>query len=594
VYARPFEAAIRLAGLRAVMNSYSSLDGVPVGASREILTGLLRERLGFTGTVVSDYDTIRHLYRRLGVARDAEEAGLLALAAGVDVELPIADGYGATLADAVRRGVVPAEQLDQACWRVLRDKFALGLFDQPYVNEDPAVIGRTARAGSALSHTLAQQSVTLLKNDGGLLPLSDDVRRIAIVGPHADGVSVAFPAYTFPAMLEMMSARFRGEEAAIPGTEHLTPDIPDEARQLMAAELPAVLGLSNDDYARTAYDARSLADAVRDRVPGAEVTVRAGCGVTDAEPVDLSAAAAAACDADVVILALGGRGGWFTSNATEGEGGDTADIGLPANQVALVRAVAATGTPCVAVVLTGRPMALTEIVDEVPALLYGYYGGQHAATALTEALFGDVNPGGKLPVSIPRHCGQVPVYSAAPTGTGYRRTNQDMHRGYLDMPSTPLFAFGHGLSYTAFEYTDLEISPSDVTAGGTVTVGLTVRNTGERAGDEVVQLYVADQATGVTRPAQELVGFSRIGLEPGAAATVQFSVAMSQLGYVGLDGRLVLEPGPVQVLVGGSSDDIRLRGAFEITGETAVLDGRSCLSQAAVRWSLAPTAIPGR
>ncbi|MEX5635403.1 glycoside hydrolase family 3 N-terminal domain-containing protein [Parafrankia sp. FMc2] len=595
VYARPFEAAIRLAGLRAVMNSYSTVDGVPVGASREVLDGLLRERLGFAGTVVSDYDTIGHLYRRLGVARDAEEAGRLALAAGIDVELPIADGYGATLAQAVRRGEVPAEQLDQACWRVLRDKFTLGLFDEPYVNEEPVVVGATARAGSTLSHGLARQSMTLLKNDGGLLPLSDGIRRIAVIGPHAEGVSVSFPAYTFPAMLEMLSARFRGEAAAIPGTEHLSADIPDEVRQLMAAELSAALGVPIDEYVRTAYGAQSLAGAVRDRVPAAEVTVCAGCGVTDAEPVDLSAVAAAVRDADVVILALGGRGGWFTSNATEGEGGDTADIGLPANQVALVRAVAATGSPCVGVVLTGRPMALTEIVDEVPALLYGYYGGQHAATALAEALFGDISPGGKLPVSIPRHAGQAPVYSAAPTGTGYRRTDQDMHRGYLDMPSTPLFAFGHGLSYTTFDYADLEISPADVSTDGTVTVGLTVRNTGERPGDEVVQLYFADRATGVTRPAQELVGFTRLGLDPGAAAAVEFTVPMSQLGYVGLDGRFVLEPGPVQVLVGGGSDDIRLRGAFEITGDPVVLDGRrSYLSQAAVRGSVAPTAVPGR
>ncbi|WP_007513267.1 beta-glucosidase family protein [Pseudofrankia saprophytica] len=599
VYARPFEAAIKLAGLASVMNSYSTVDGVPAGASRDILTDLLRDRLGFTGTVVSDYDTIGHLHRRLRVARDSEEAGRLALAAGLDVELPIPDGYGPVLAQAVRRGAVPVEQLDQACWRVLRDKFALGLFDTPYVPEDPVVINATARDGVELSRRLAQRSVTLLKNDG-LLPLSRGLRRVAVVGPHADGVAVAFPAYTYPGALQLLASRFRGERVNIPGTEQMAGTISDDTVRMMIEELSGPLGTSVDDYLREMYGARSLAEAVRAAAPGAEVTVTAGCGVQDGEPADIPAAVAAARDADVVILALGGRGGWFTPGITEGEGSDTANLDLPANQVALVQAVAATGTPCVGVILTGRPMALTHVVDDLPALLYGYYGGQHAATALAGALFGDISPGGKLPISIPRHSGQAPVYSGQPTGTGYRRTDQDMHQGYLDLPSTPLFAFGHGLSYTTFDYTDLAISPSDVEAAvdvdAAVTVRLTVRNSGERAGDEVVQLYFADQATGVTRPAQELVGFTRISLAPGAAATVEFAVAMSQLGYVGLDGRFLLEPGPVQVLVGGSSDDIRLRGAFEVVGDVAVLEGRrSYLSSTTVRdASPASLTTPGK
>ncbi|ABW12600.1 glycoside hydrolase family 3 domain protein [Parafrankia sp. EAN1pec] len=573
VYARPFEAAIKLAGLAAVMNSYSTVDGVPVGANREILTGLLRDRLGFAGTVVSDYETIRHLYKRLGVARDAEEAGRLALAAGLDVELPVADGYGPTLARAVHAGTVPVDQLDQAVWRVLRDKFALGLFDRPYADEDPVVVNEVARQGVDLSYRLAQQSVTLLANDG-TLPLSRDLRRIAVVGPHADGISFAFPPYTYPAALEMLRARFTGERAHIPGTENMAGDITPEAAALMRQELAGPIGTPIDDYIRDAYGALSLADAVRRAVPGAQVTVATGCGVLDEEPADIPAAVAAAAGADVVILALGGRAGWFTPRITEGEGCDTADIDLPANQIALVQAVAGTGTPCVGIVYTGRPMALTPIVGLLPALLYGYYGGQHAATAMADVLFGSVNPAGRLPISIPRHSGQVPVYSGQPTGTGYRRTDQDMHLGYLDMPSGPLFPFGHGLSYTTFDYTDLTVSFPEVDSEGAVTVGLTVRNTGARAGDEVVQLYFSDQATGVTRPAQELVGFTRLSLDAGAAATVAFTVPMSQLGYVALDGGFVLEPGPIQILAGSSSDDIRLRGSFDVAGKVAELDSR--------------------
>jgi beta-glucosidase len=573
VYARPFEAAIKLAGLAAVMNSYSTIDGVPVGASYEILTTLLRERLGFTGTVVSDYDTVRHLHKRLRVARDAEEAGRLALAAGLDVELPTPDGYGPTLARAVRRGAVPMEQLDQAVRRVLRDKFALGLFDRPYVDEDPVVISEVSRQGAGLSYRLAQQSVTLLKNDG-ILPLSRDVRRIAIVGPHADAISFAFPPYTYPAALRMLGARLRGERANMPGAEDNAAEVSNEAVEMLKEELSGPLGKPVDEYVRDAYGARSLAEAVRRAVPGAEVSVATGCGVLDEEPSDIPAAVAAARDADVVIIALGGRGGWFVPTITEGEGSDTANIDLPANQVALVRAVTGTGSACVGVVSTGRPMALTPIVEVLPAVLYAYYGGQHAATAMADVLFGDVNPGGKLPISLPRHSGQVPVYSAQPAGTGYRRTEHDMHQGYLDMPSSPLFAFGHGLSYTTFEYTDLVVGPSHVDSDGSVTVRLTVRNGGERAGREVVQLYFSDQATGVTRPAQELVGFAPVDLQAGAASSVEFTVKTSQLGYVGAGGDFVVEPGPVQVLVGSSADDIRLNGAFEVVGGTALLHGR--------------------
>ncbi len=582
VYARPFEAAIKLAGLGAVMNSYSTVEGIPVAANREILTTLLRERLGFTGTVVSDYQTIHHLHERLGVARDAEEAGRLALAAGIDVELPAPHGYGPTLARAVHRGTVPADQLDQAAWRVLRDKFALGLFEAPYVDEDPVVIRAVARQGVDLADRLARQSVTLLTNDG-TLPLSRDVRRIAIVGPHADGTAFAFAPYTYTAALGMLGARFRGEGGAMDGVEEMTGEVPDEAIEALIEEVAGPLATPLDDYVRDTYGAQSLAEAVRRGVPDAQVTVVTGCGVVDEEPTDMPAAVTAARDADVVILALGGRGGWFTTAITEGEGSDTANIDLPTNQVTLARAVAATGTPCVGIVYTGRPMALTAIVDVLPALLYGYYGGQAAGPAMADVLFGDVNPSGKLPMSIPRHCGQVPIHHGQPAGTGYRRAATDLHRGYLDMPATPLFAFGHGLSYTTFAYTDLVISSVQVDSEGAVTVAVTVRNIGERAGEEIVQLYFCDQATGVTRPAQELVGFTRVDLAAGAGATIEFTVAMSQLGYLGLGGDVVLEPGPIQVLVGSSSDDIRLRDAFEVVGETAVLHGRrSYLSNVAV------------
>ena len=439
VYARPFAAAIGLAGLASIMNSYSEVDGIPVGASKEILTGLLRDELGFEGTVVSDYQTVAMLHSRQSVARDYAEAGALALAAGLDVELPAVVGYGSLLADQVRAGAVAEEVLDTAVRRVLRDKLALGLFERPYVDEDPIVLTETARQGVDLAHQLASESLTLLKNDGPILPLSTQVRRIAIVGPHADEVGFAFPGYTYPVALAMLGG----------------------------------------------------------------------------------------------IAAIGGRGGWFFGANTEGEGSDSADIELPRMQRALLDALAATGTPVVGVLSTGRPMALAESLPALSALMHAYYSGQQGTRAVAQALFGITNPGGKLPYSMPRHSGQVPIYAGQHNGSGYRRTASDMHKGYRDLPATPLFAFGHGLSYTSFVYSGLTLSGTAVESTGSIEISVAIENTGTVTGDEVVQLYVSDTATGLVRPAQELAGFRRVTLAPGEVKTVTFSVQMDQLGYLG-------------------------------------------------------------
>ncbi|WP_019926606.1 beta-glucosidase [Nocardia sp. BMG111209] len=580
VHARPFEAAIHLAGLGSVMNSYSEYDGVPIGANRAILTELLRERMGFTGTVVADYMTVEWLASRQEIAAGNAEAGVLALAAGLDVELPDPAGYGLTLAEAVRAGRIGEDVVDRSVRRVLRDKFALGLFDDPYVAEDPIVIERIATEGTELARDLAGRSVTLLKNENGILPLRPEIRRVAVVGPHADDVTAAFPTYTYPAMRWMLTRSAAAH--AMPGTDAVA----EGSAESLAAEMATAATQDRNTWLRGEYGARSLAEAVREALPDAEVTVVAATGLLAPGPdgaAGPAAAVEAARAAEVVILALGGRGGWLP-DGTEGEGHDTADIELPAVQVELVKAIAATGTPAVGVVQTGRPFTVTSIVDDLAAVVWAFYGGQFGTRAVADVLTGAAEPAGRLPYSIPRHVGQVPIHHGQKTGSGYRRTDRDMHRGYLDRPATPLFAFGHGLSYTTFRYGELSLDRTDVPADAAVTVTVPVTNTGDRAGDEVVQLYFHDTATGLTRPAQELVGFRRVRLDPGATATVEFTIRMSQLGYVGPDGAFILEPGPVGVMAGAASDDIRSRGSFEITGDTIVLDGRrSYLSEAVTR-----------
>jgi beta-glucosidase len=572
VYARPFEAAIRLAGLGSVMASYAEYEGVPIHVSHKVLTKLLRERMGFSGTVVSDYVGVGWAQTRQRVADTPEEIGALALAAGMDVELPMVHGYGQVLVKAVQSGKVSESQLNESVRRVLRDKFALGLFDNPYVAEDPIKLESLATEGEDLSQRLAAGSVTLLKNDEGLLPLSRDAKNIAVIGPHADSAAIGFAAYTYPAALKMLQGMLGGGETSMAGVgDSSSAWLPAEAKTALVNELKDYLNVDLADYVKRSYPAVSLAEAVRQLLPNAKVTAVAGTGVVPSEPTDIPAAVAAAKAADVVILAVGGRAAWAGKDRTEGEGQDTANIDLPPQQVELINAVTAVGKPTVAVVAMGRPQGLAPVIDRLPAVLTAYFAGPRQGPALADAIFGVTNPAGKLPFTLPRHVGQVPIHHAQKTGSGYRRTKADIHKGYLDMPSTPLFAFGHGLSYTTFEYSLLKLASDTVDVGGEARASLSVTNRGKRRGTEVVQLYAADTATGVTLPAQQLVGFARIDLEPAASKTVTFAVPMSLLAYTGLSGDLVMEPGPVEVSAGSSSSDLRSSAKFTVTGKTRVI-----------------------
>jgi beta-glucosidase len=357
-------------------------------------------------------------------------------------------------------------------------------------------------------------------------------------------------------------------------------DLPKEGMAALQAELASVG--DPEQYARKEYGAVSLADAVRHLLPEAQVTAVAGTGVLPAQPTDIPAAVAAAKAADLVLLYVGGKAGWFGDDLTEGEGGDTANIDLPPQQVELVNAITALGKPTIAVVSMGRPQGLAPVIDKLPAVLTAYYGGPHQGTAIANAIFGIMNPSGKLPITIPRDVGQVPIYHGQHYGSGYRRTKADPHKGYKDMPSTPLFPFGHGLSYTTFEYSQLKLASNSVDVAGEVRASLTIRNTGQRRGTEIVQLYAADTAPGVTLPAQQLVGFERVDLEPGRSKSISFVVPLSVLAYTGSSGDLVMEPGPIELSAGSSSGDIRSTTTVDVTGTTRVIRGedRAFLSTA--------------
>jgi beta-glucosidase len=585
VFARPFEAAIREAGLASIMNSYSEIDGIPCGASSEVLTELLRGRMGFTGMVVSDYFTVRRLVGQFHIAADLQDAAVQALEAGVDVELPHPTGYN-KLTQAVNTEAVGEGTLDRAVRRVLECKFRLGLFDAPYVDVEQVRAAYDDPAHRALSRRLANKSLVLLKNEGALLPLSKDVGVVAVIGPHADSVRSLFANYTYPAAVEMIKARMLQREAMASmegamGEGGMSMDA--DTVQGMLARFQEVLEAEDiEAYIKANYPARSVLEAIQDVISeGTRVLYAQGCEVVGESTDGFAAAVDAAQQADVAVLVLGDRSGWF--EATTGEGKDRSSLALPGVQQQLLEAIAAVGVPVVLVLVNGRPLAVNWAADHVPAIVEAWYPGQEGGDAIAGVLFGDFNPGGKLPVTIPRTEGQVPIYHYHKMGSGYQRSKENTLTEYTDIPLTPLYPFGFGLSYTTFEYGNLRLSTDRVDSRGAVEVSCDVTNTGQIAGEEVVQLYLRDREARVTRPVQELAGFKRVGLEPGATCKVTFRVEMRQLGFYDRQMRFVVEPGNMDVMIGSSSADIHLTGAFEIVGDVVeVMGNRAFLSEARV------------
>ncbi|MDX3639118.1 glycoside hydrolase family 3 N-terminal domain-containing protein [Streptomyces sp. MB09-02B] len=565
VHARPFAAAIQLAGLGSIMNSLADWDGVPAAADPRVFREMLRDELGFDGTVVSDWSSIENLVTHHRAARDAREAGVLGLRAGIDVELPEPFGYGDSLIEAVRAGEIPETTVDESVVRVLTHKFQLGLFDNPYVETDPVEIMSVAQEGRDLSLRLAREAVTLLKNAGGVLPLSG-APRIALIGPHADRTGAAFAPYTFPSFIALTRAMLKGATSSMVGVDDIDSFGPHDA--YVHQEIGDLLAMDEDEFAQTQYGAVSLADALRAALPDADIVVAAGCGITDGAE-EIEAAVEAARDADVVVLALGGLARWFFSERTEGEGADTADVGLPDVQRRLVHEIAALGRATVGVIFSGRPVALGDVESQLDAILLGYYGSQYGTRALADILTGVAEPQGRLPYTIPRSSGQVPIHAGQRFGSGYRRREGDPHGGYVDETAAPLYPFGHGLTYTRFAYSDLKLSSTAAAPDGSVDVTVTIENSGDRPGVEVVQLYVEDDAPGIARPALQLAGFHPLELQPGEQATVTFALELPLMAYMSLDGRWVVDPGPMWIAVGSSSSDLPLRSRLDIVGDTA-------------------------
>jgi beta-glucosidase len=534
----PFESAVRAGGARSVMISYAEIDGVPASADPALLTGVLRAEWGFEGTVVSDYWALPFLQTKHRVAGDPGAAGALALAAGMDVELPEAICFGDALVDRVRAGQVPEALVDRSVRRLLRQKAELGLLDADWTPEDAVAAGAgidlDAPAHRALAREIAERSVTLLANDGGVLPLDPAAaRRIAVVGPCADDAQAFMGCYSYP--------------------NH-------------------VLGMYPELGIGVAAD--SLWTALRAEFPAATLTLAEGCPVRDEDRSGIAAAVAAAAEADLVVAVVGDRAGLF-GRGTSGEGCDAEDLSLPGVQGELVSAVLATGTPVVVVVTSGRPYALGGYAGAA-ALVQAFMPGEEGGAAIAGVLSGRVNPTGKLPVQVPRLAGGQPgTYLQPPLGA--------YTKGTSDLDPTAMFPFGHGLSYTTYDYDGLTLSAPEIGTDGELTVSVRVRNTGDRDGAEIVQLYLHDVEATVTRPLLQLAGFARVPLAAGASARVEFTLHADRTAFTGADLRRIVEPGEFELHIGRSAADLPGYARFRMTGEVREVGADRVLTTPA-RW----------
>ncbi|MFG3320764.1 glycoside hydrolase family 3 N-terminal domain-containing protein [Streptomyces sp. NPDC048171] len=530
----PFEMAVREGGARSVMHAYTDTDGVPAAADEDLLTGLLRDTWGFDGTVVADYFGIAFLKTLHGIAADWAEAAGAALRAGVDVELPTVKTFGAPLVEAVAAGRVPEKVIDRALRRVLTQKALLGLLDPDWnpvpaaldgadLDDPEALRGRIDLDGPRnreLARTVAEEAVVLLSNDG-TLPLARP-RRIALVGPNADEPTAVLGCYSFPQHI---------------GVHHpATPvgiDLPT-LRATLAAEFPDT-----------------------------EFTLAHGTGVDDGDVSGIPEAVRAAREADVVVAVLGDRAGLF-GRGTSGEGCDVESLALPGAQQRLLDALLDTGTPVVTVLLAGRPYALGRAVTEAAAIVQSFFPGEEGTAALAGVLSGRTAPSGRLPVSVPRGAGAQPT-----TYLGARLAHASE---VSSIDPTPAFGFGHGLTYTTFAWSDLAVDVEQAPTDGEFSLALTVRNTGERHGTEVVQLYLHDPVASVVQPVQRLVGYTRVPLAPGEARRVRAVVPADLASFTGRDGHRVVEPGALELRFAASSTAPPLTATVTLTGPPRRVD----------------------
>lgn len=582
VYAKPFAAAIQNAGLKGVMNCYLAVDGEPVTGTKKYLTDLLRGEIGFEGVTVADYGSIDKLCDVFDIARDKAAAGEMALEAGLDTETPRRICLGDAFVERLEKGEIPMEVVDAPLRRLLGLKFALGLFENPYVDTENMKAVYADESHRQQSYELACESMTLLKNQDNILPLKDK-KKIAVIGPGADNYRALFGGYTYPAFYEGMRNMLAGLSKSM-GLEGVDAQESQKAfLKAMVSQMPDVEKVIETNYSGVATVRDAILKTASEALSGAEICFAGGCGYLEEDRSGFGEAVALAAESDVVLYVCGGRNG-SSDGCTMGENVDSSQIGLPGVQEELAKELAATGTPVVLVHMDGRPLSSVWAKERAAAILEAWHPGQMGAWAIADTLFGRNNPCGKLPVTAVRHAGQIPVYAEQNRGSGVSgrgRGNNNIVQGYVDEPGFPLYPFGYGISYTEFEISGGKVSAAEMPSDGKVTVAVNVKNTGETAGDEVVQLYFIDKLASVVRPQKELAGFRRVSLEPGETKEVRFTFAADQTAFVDRDMQWRVEAGDVELLVGEDSEHLTSVGTVRILDTRAVEKGRRTYYSAA-------------
>lgn len=576
-FAKPFEAAIHLAGLKCVMNSYAAVNGMPVTANKAILNDLLREDLGFDGLTVSDYGSLNQLKEPYRLAGTDAEAAVLALEAGMDVEFPDHTVYADDLVRAVREGRADESLIDRSVLRVLRLKFELGLFENPYGVGDYAAAMDPEKANRG-SLEAARKSIVLTKNNG-ILPLNDRKKKIAVLGPCADSLRLLCSHYTSVSMHEMIAQLSAGKPA-----EKEDPDLVNIMNQGRKEDVTATLARTAtvtdrkffDGEIRRAYPgAKTIAEAIEECFD--DVSFAAGCDYKGKDIGGFSKALELAAEADAVVFCGGEKSG-IDASCTSGEGGDATSLSLPGMQEQLLREVAAVNGNVVLVHTGSRPLALPWAYENLAAVVEAWFPSPFGGTAVADVLTGKVNPGGKLPVDAPRSAAHLPVYHMQYNGSSADDAEGLDGTGYIDGPSTSLLPFGYGLSYTSFECSDLSVSWD---AEGNLGCSVRVANTGDRDGEEVVQLYGRDEYASMVRPRQELIGFKRVFLRSGESATVRFLFNIDILSFVGYNKEWKAEAGDFSFFIGFHSKDRRLTFSYTLPETHAVDPGKRCFFAAA-------------
>lgn len=580
IYAKPFQAAITEGNIQGIMPCYSSINGVPVACSKEILSDLLVGKMGFEGLVVSDYCAVQEVHERHHVCESYEEAGRKALKAGMHQELPSRKAY-TKKAFENKEDEKLQRSLDEAVRRILTLKFRLGLFEHPFAAPEAELRKAFEDPGlKKITRQSALESIVLVKNNG-VLPLKKKAQKIAVIGYHGAAVRAMFGGYTFMSMTESAL----GARNTMAGMEKNKDEGDDSGEKLNSVYTGTVVEQEHPDAEKLAKkrmpSVNNLLEELKARIPETEFLYEYGYSYTGNDCSDHEAALSTAENSDIIVMTVGGKYGTGTT-ASMGEGIDGTDINLPLCQEELIKKMAKLGKPLVLIHFGGRPVSSDAADRFADAILEVWNPGEEGANAIVSVLFGEYNPGGRMPVSTAYNAGQIPIYYNHPCGSSYHQNTISAFRQYMDCPHEPRYYFGYGLSYTSFTYRNLQLSGRNMKPSDVLELTLEVENSGSMDGDEVVQIYARDCFASVVRPVLELAGFYRVFIKAGETKKLQFRIKLSQFAFLDEQMRWKIEAGEIEILAGASAGDIRLRDSIVIE-EDGFTEGKTRGFYAAVQ-----------